>query len=247
LADFLTARNQFSEALLRVQQYVVANPNDANGHVILGALNFESKNYGSAQKEFERAIQVDPNNIQSYLRFGKLFELEGQADLAIARYQKALDLQPKFAPLATMVGNLYLNKGDLKTARRYYAQALEADPNFAIAIANVAWADAQENKDLDIALGMAQKAKSLMPELPSMTDTLAWVMYKRGDYAGAMPLLEECVQKSPDSAEFRYHFGMALMAAGQEAKGKQQLQAALKMKLNAGDAQRAQQALAQVN
>ena len=37
------------------------------------------------------------------------------------------------------------------------------------------------------------------------------------------------------------------MATGQEAKGRQQLEAALKMKLNASDAQRAQQALAQVN
>jgi len=156
-------------------------------------------------------------------------------------------LQPTSAPLATLVGNLYLDKGDLETARQYYARALEADPNFAIANANMAWIDAQEGKDLDVALAMAQKAKSTMPEPPAITDTLAWVMYKRGNYAGAVPLLQECVQKSPDSAEFHYHLGMTLLAIGQQGKGKEQLEAAVRMRLDPADAQQAQQSLAKVN
>ncbi|MGA7225294.1 MAG: tetratricopeptide repeat protein, partial [Candidatus Acidiferrales bacterium] len=247
LADFLTARDQSPLALARVQQYVTANPNDANGHVILGALDFESHNYSASQAQFEQAIQLDPNNVQAYLRLGKVYEAQGQTDAAIARYQKALDLQPRLAPLSTMVGNLYLNKGDLVTARKYFAQALDADPNFAIANANMAWVDAEEDKNLDIALGRAQKAKSLMPESPSVTDTLAWVLYKKGDYAGAAALLQECVKKSPDSAEFRYHLGMTLMAGGQKLEGKQQLETALRMRLGSSEAQQAQQALAQAN
>jgi tetratricopeptide (TPR) repeat protein len=247
LADYLTARNESAQALARVQQYVAANPNDANGHVILGTLNFQSKSYGISQAEFERAIQLDPSGIQAYLGLGKAFEAQGQTELAIARYQKALDLQPKFPPLATMIGNMYLHRGDMETARKYYAQALASDPNFAVAIANTAWVDAQEGKDLDVALGMAQKAKSMEPEVPSITDTLGWVMYKRDNYAAAVPLLEDCVQKDPDSGEFRYHLGMALLGSGQKLKAKTNLEAALRMNLDSGDARDAHQALAQLN
>ena len=69
-----------------------------------------------------------------------------------------------------MIGNMYLNKEDLETARKYFAQALASDPNFAAAMANTAWVDALEGKDLDVALGLAQKAKSLSPKcLPSLT------------------------------------------------------------------------------
>jgi tetratricopeptide (TPR) repeat protein len=246
LADFLTARNQSAQALARVQQYVAANPNDANGHVILGSVNFQLKNYSSSQAEFERAIQIDPHNIQAYMRLAKVFEAQGQTDLAIARYQKALDLQPQFPALATMIGNLYLSKGDNETARKYFAQALASDPNFAPAMANTAWVDALEGKDLDIALGLAQKAKSLQPELPSITDTLAWVMYRQGNYAGAMPLLREAVQKSPDSAEYHYHLGMNLVASGQKAKGKEELEAALRLKQDSASEQQVRQALAQL-
>ena len=120
-------------------------------------------------------------------------------------------------------------------------------PNLPMAMANMAWVDTLENKNLNVALGMAQKAKSLMPDLPEITDTLAWVMYMRGNYADAMPLLQECVQKSPDSAEYRYHLGMTLLATGQKTKGKQELEAALRMKLDSLEAQQAQLALAQTN
>ena len=246
-ADFLVARGQSARATTLVQQYVSANPNNGNGHQILGTLYFGDKNYSAAQTEFERAIQLDPKNVQAYLRLGKVFEATGQLDTAIAQYQKALDLQPKHAPLATMVGNLYLQKDDLVNARKFYQQSLAADPNFAIANANMAWVDAQEGKNLDVALGMAQKAKSLMPDVPSITDTLGWVMYKRGNYESAVPLFQECVQKSPDSAKFRYHLGLTLVKAGQKAKGREQLEAALRMKLDPLDAQDARQVLNQVN
>jgi tetratricopeptide (TPR) repeat protein len=183
----------------------------------------------------------------AHLRLGKVLEATGQIHPAIAHYQKALDLQPKHAPLATMIGNLYLEQGDLKTARKYYDLALSADPNFPIAIANIAWLDAQEGQNLDIALGMAQKAKSLMPEVTSITDTLGWVMYKRGSYDSAVPLLQECVQKSPDTATFRFHLGMTLLAAGQKAKGKQQLETALQMNLDTPDSEQARLALGKAN
>jgi predicted Zn-dependent protease len=95
---------------------------------------------------------------------------------------------------------------------------------------------------------MAQKAKSQKPESPYFTDTLAWVMYKKGNYSGAIPLLEDCLQRVPNLAECHYHLGMALVAAGQKEKGKTQLQAALQTKkLSSSYAEQAHQALAQVN
>ncbi len=247
LVDLLVARSQAAAAVALVEQFVSVNPNDPNSHVVSGALYVQMQNYPAAHAQFERAIQLDPHNLQAYLREGKLYQAEGRTDFAIARYQDALVVQPRLAALATMVGSLYLDKGDFVAARKCFAQALAADPNFALANANMAWVDAEEGKDLDLALGMAQKAKSSMPELPSVTDTLAWVMYKRGSYASAIPLLQECVQKSPGSAQFRYHLGMSLLADGQKAKAKDQLQAALHMKLEGSEAEQAKQALSGAN
>jgi tetratricopeptide (TPR) repeat protein len=244
----MVARQQSPKALARVQQFVNDNPNNARGHVILGVLQFNSKNNAVAQAEFERAIQLDPKYVQGYLRLGAVYQGQNQPDAAIGEYQKVLDLQPRSAPMITFVGNLYLEKNDLDTAGKYYARALEVDPNFAFANANLAWVDAQQGKDLDVALGMAQKARSLAPEVPSVTDVLAWVMYKRGNYSGAIPLLQECIKRSPDSAQYHYHLGLAYLGAGQKDSAKTQLQAALERKqLRPAETEQAQQALAQSN
>jgi tetratricopeptide (TPR) repeat protein len=247
LADFLVARNQSSQALARVEQFVKANPDNASGHLILGSLNFQLKNYGSSQAEFERAIQIDPKSFEAYVKLGDVFKVQGQTDAAITQYGKALDLRPKSPALATAIGNLYLDKQNLETARKYYDQALASDPNFAPALANIAWVDALENQDLDVALGLARKAKSLAPDVPSITDTLAWVMYKQGNYASAMPLLRECVHKSPNSAEYHYHLGMNLVASGQKVTGRQELEAALRLKPDSMNEQEIRRALAQLN
>jgi Tfp pilus assembly protein PilF len=211
-------------------------------------LQFDAKNMDAAQQEFERAIQIDPKNVQGYLRMGLVYEQGNQRDAAIGQYEKALDVQPNLVPIITTVGNLYLEKGDLETARGYYERALQVDPDFAVANANMAWIDAQEGKNLDVALGMAQKAESLKPDVATISDTLAWVMYKKGDYFGAIPLLEQCIKKTPDSAQFHYHLGLALLGAGQKEPGRAELQAALRIdKLRPAEKEEAQQLLAQPN
>jgi tetratricopeptide (TPR) repeat protein len=245
---FLVSRQQTPKARAIAQQFVDANPNNAPAHVILGALKYDAKNPSAAQAEFERAIQIDPRNILGYLQLGGLYRQESQTAAALGEYQKALELQPKSAPLITLVGNVYLEKDDLETARKYFTRALEADPNFPAANANLAWVDAQEGKDLDVALGLAQKAKSLNPDDSAISDVLGWVMYKKGNYTGAIPLHRDCVRKRPDSAQYRYHLGLDLIAAGQREPGSEQLQAALQMNnLRAADRELAKQALRQTN
>jgi len=75
-----------------------------------------------------------------------------------------------------------------------------------------------------------------------------WVTYKRDNYSGAIPLLEFCVKKIPDFAQYHYHLGLALIAAGQKDTGRAQLQASLQMsKLRPAEQENAQQTLAQNN
>src|SRR5260370_953568 len=154
-----------------------------------GRVRVARRRNNSAQAEFERPIEINPKEVQAYLRIARIYEVENQTEAAIGEYQKALEIQPKFAALCAMIGNLYLDR-DLGTARKYYQKALDVDPSFAVPLANMAWVDALEGKHLDVALCMAQKAKSQIPELPSIPDTLAWVMYKQGNSSRATPFLE---------------------------------------------------------
>ncbi len=100
--------------------------------------------------------------------------------------------------------------------------------------------------NLDLALGLAQKAKELLPDSPSTSDTLAWVQYKKGLHEAALPLLKECVRKAPDKPIYHYHLGMALLAAGEGREAKTHLETALRLKLGTAEAGEARTALAQL-
>lgn len=245
-ASFLIGNGQQPKALSVAQQFVTANPNDPSGHVLLGAIQLNAKNYQVARFETERAIQLNPKLFDAYLQLGQLFRDQGDGNDAAQAYEKGLALRPQSAPVAAVVGNIYLSEGNLDKAGQKFQQALAIDPGMAIAANNLAWVYAEQGKNLDVALGLAQKAKSLDPEVPSFSDTLAWVMYKKGDYSGALPLLQDCVKKDPSSAQYHYHLGMTLVASGQKDKGKIELEAALHMKLDTADAQQARQTIGQV-
>lgn len=244
-ASFLVANHQQPKALSTAQQFVTANPNDPGGHLLVGSIQLAAKDYAAARSETERAIQLDPKLFAAYLELGQIFRDQGDANDAAAAYEKGLALQPRSAPVAATIGNIYLAEGNLDKASEKFQQALAIDSTMAIAANNLAWVYAEQGKNLDVALGLAQKAKSLNPDEPSFSDTLAWVMYKKGDYSGAVPLLQDCVKKDPSSAQYRYHLGMTLMANGQKEKGKVELQSALQMKLDSADAQQARQMLGQ--
>jgi tetratricopeptide (TPR) repeat protein len=247
LAGLWVSRNQPAKALARVQDYIARYPDDARGHYLLGELELHAKRYDEAESALTRATELDPGMAAAYVQLGSLQRQRGNLDAALARYQKALSLQPKSTALTIMVGDLYQAKGDLATAGQYYQTALTMDSGSGVAANDLAWVDAVQNKDLDNALMLAQKAKQLLPDADAVSDTLAWVYYKKGIYGAAIPLLQECVGKSPAHTVYHYHLGMALLANGEKAQGREQLQAALKSGLSGDDAQQAQKALAQAN
>jgi tetratricopeptide (TPR) repeat protein len=143
-----------------------------------------------------------------------------------------------------VIATLYDATGDLVTARKYSEQALAINPRLAVPANNLAFLYVKQGGNLDMALDLAQRAKQLMPDLNPITDTLGWVLYKKGDYASALPLLQESVEKEPNSPRYRYHLGMALSAVGQKEKAKDELESALRLRLLGEDAEQAKQVLA---
>jgi Tfp pilus assembly protein PilF len=244
LADFWVTRNEQPKAITRVRQYLTTYPEDASAHLILGVTQLSGKQYDAAQAEFEQAIQLDPSQFQAHLQLARVYQEKGQTNAAIAQYETALSLQPKSASLLSVIGSLHDATGNLDAARKYYEQALAIDPSLAVPANNLAFLYVKQGGNLDVALGLAQKAKQLMPELNSITDTLGWVLYKKGDYAGALPLFHECVEKEPNSPEYHYHLGLVLAAVGQKEKAKGQLESALRLRLEGQDAELAKQVLA---
>jgi Flp pilus assembly protein TadD len=68
-----------------------------------------------------------------------------------------------------------------------------------------------------------------MPDDPNISDTLGWILYKRGVYQQAVTLLRESSEKLPDNPEVHYHLGMALYKLGDRVEAKRSLTKALEI------------------
>ncbi|HVN18129.1 MAG TPA: tetratricopeptide repeat protein [Dongiaceae bacterium] len=247
LTDLYMQLRETAKAIDLLKKHLAAYPNDAQAHLIFGSVYSRVEDYSNAKLEFEQAIRLDGNLLPAYLNLGRTYQAAGQTAAAIQQYESALALQPRFVPLITFLGNLYMDNGDFGTAKKYFERALEIKPDFPIAAGNLAWIYAQQGANLDVALELARRAKQQLPSTNSITDTLGWVEYKRGQYTAAVPLLQECVAKDPVSSIYRYHLGMALLADGKTEKGRQQLQAALRLELKGKDGEEARATLASLN
>ena len=74
----------------------------------------------------------------------------------------------------------------------------DTEPRFAPAANNLAWLYSEHGGDKEKALELAQRAKEAAPDDPHISDTLGWILYKRGVYQRAVGLLKESAAKLPD-------------------------------------------------
>jgi tetratricopeptide (TPR) repeat protein len=128
-------------------------------------------------------------------------------------------------------------------ARKWYERAVELDPKAAIASNNLAWIYAENGENLDIALQLAQAAKSQLPETAQINDTLGWVYYKKGMAPQAVTFLEEATREEPTNATTHYRLGLAYLKQGNQRAAKLSIQEALKINPNFREADDAKKTL----
>jgi Flp pilus assembly protein TadD len=126
-----------------------------------------------------------------------------------------------------MVGMLLEMQKKLPEARAKYEQIIAIDPHAAVAANNLAWIYAESGENLDVALRLAQTAKSRMPDRAEVNDTLGWIYHKKGLGSQAVVALRDAVDKDPQNASFQYHLGMAHAATGDAVQARAALQKAL--------------------
>jgi Flp pilus assembly protein TadD len=119
------------------------------------------------------------------------------------------------------------NKAD--EAQKRYEAIVAASPKAAVAANNLAFIYAERGQNLDVALQLAQSAKSQLPDSPEVNDTLGWVYVKKDLGQLAVLPLEASVAKDPKNAVFHFHLGVAYAKLGMKDKARAALQKALEI------------------
>jgi Flp pilus assembly protein TadD len=88
---------------------------------------------------------------------------------------------------------------------------------------------AETGENLDVALQLAQTAKSQLPDNSQVNDTLGWLYYKKGFASQAVLFLEEASKQGPPNPGTQYRLGLAYLKNGDKKNARASLEQALKL------------------
>ena len=203
-------------------------PNNAQILVLLGQTKAAQKKDAEAVKTFGDAIALQPKDPAGYSALSDFYTNQKNYDGAGKVLQAALKELPANVNLRLAAAGLKIVTGDHNAAIAEYEAILKDQPNSAVAVNNLVslMLDYRSDKaSLDRAITLADALKAAT--LPQFQDTYGWALYRKGDYKGAISVLEGAVAKLPDLSAARYHLGMSYAAGGQADKAAEQLKKAL--------------------
>jgi tetratricopeptide (TPR) repeat protein len=169
---------------------------------------------------------ADENRLRFLLAQSDLLLAANQPLKAEALINEALAHDPDSMDLL-FARSLVLDKLNRRTEmERDLKRILELDPKNANALNAWGYALADRNERLDEAHDLIKRALEQSPDNPYILDSLGWVLYRKGDLAGAEAHLRRALGLLPD-AEVYAHLAEVLHAQGRTAEAREILREGL--------------------
>lgn len=180
----------------------------------------------------ERALSRLDAIIGSDTRSAPARNLKAEVLLTQKRYAEAAALLGDAIAIPPIWAVPYLHLASAQLAERQTEAAIATvrrEPQSIVATHNLATLLANYRGDRASLERAAQLAASLKDvDDPRVLDTRGWIAFRTGEYAQAVPLLQQALQHTPDSPLLRYRLAMAQLKSGDTAGARRNLEVALK-------------------
>ena len=217
-------------AQTRVVAALAAAPNDARVLLLASRVYLAVNDQAKAEQSLKRAIEVSPGDSTAYSMLGQLYVAQQKLPEARNEFDAVAARNPKNVGARTAAAMLSHQVNNIDDAKRRYREILDLDATAAVAANNLAWILAEEGKDLDEALRLAERAANAAPNRAEIHDTVGWIYYRKELPALAIPPFEKSVSQSPDNPIYHYHLALAYAKSGNVDQARRALEIALKLK-----------------
>src|SRR5208282_6054534 len=146
----------------------------------------EIKEYAKAERIFQDALKLFPDNVDLFFNMAVLFEKTGKFDDMVTALKRAIELDPKNAEALNYLGYSYADKGiNLKEALSLVQKATELKPDSGYIVDSLGWVYFKMGR-LEEALETLKKAVNLVKDDPVLNEHLGDVYEAMGKYADAL-------------------------------------------------------------
>ncbi len=155
----------------------------------------------------QEAIKHAPQNSDYYLYLGSFYEELERYDEAISTFQKGLQVDDQNARMHFRLGVIYDKMGRKNESIDTMKMVIKLSPDDAEALNYLGYTYADLGINLDEAETLIQTALKYKPNDGYITDSLAWVYFKRGNYREALQLLQKAIKLVPNDPVILEHLG----------------------------------------
>jgi len=214
---FVTATEARGPAKRAAEKAVQLDDNSAEAHTSLAVFRlFYEYDWTGCEREFRKAIDLNPNYAFAHDQFGLALAFQGRSDEAIEEGRRAAALDPLSPQIPIDNAIAYMFAGDYDTARGLARKAAELDPTFFFPpmLEGWAWAEVGEPGK---AIPWFERAAGM--GAPAFVN--AWLAYARGasgDRAGAMAELETLKRVSLRGEVSPFNLALVSLGLGDHAR-----------------------------
>jgi uncharacterized protein (TIGR02996 family) len=230
-----------------VEQVLASSPNNFAARNLLGELHLASKELGPAQEEFSKVVATAPEWPLGWRNLALTRQAANDRAGAVATLEKAVQKTNWDFSLVADLAALYERNQEFGKAIAIYEEMVAKRPGVEAAENNLAMllvTYRKDQKSLDRAHQLSDRFAH--SSNAALLDTHGWVLYRRGQYAEALSVLERAHQIAPQALVVQFHLGMAQYKSGQSAQARENLQAALQGKSGFAGAEEARAVLASI-
>lgn len=128
------ARQGNAQALSAARKALELDPELAEGHGALALALCGDFQWGEAEREFQHALELAPNNAQLHYQYGLLYLLPmANADPALSEIRNALLLDPLSGIINVNYGYTLYAAHRFDESAQQFRKTIDMDPNFAVA------------------------------------------------------------------------------------------------------------------
>ncbi|HSE67657.1 MAG TPA: protein kinase [Gemmatimonadales bacterium] len=222
---FLTASQARPKAKAAAEKAVELDSNSAEAHTSLAVFKtFYEFDWVGSEKEFRRAIELNPNYAFTHDMFSLSLAFVGRYDESIAEGRRAAQLDPLSPQVLVDAITAPMFQKDFATAKAWARKAIELDPTYFFAVMADGWVDLDAGNARQAIPSLRQAQKLGAP--PFVTAFLAYAYGAAGDRENALAQLDTLKKISPGGRVLPFNLALVYLGLGDHERALDNLERA---------------------
>ena len=210
---FLTATVGKVKSKAAAERAVQLDSNSAEAHASLATyLLFYDRDWVACEREFRRAIALNPNYAFAHDQFGMALGFIRRYDESVAEGKRAAELDPLSPQVLIDATMPFLFRKDTAGANALARRAAALDSTFFFPVMIAGWAEIEVGRFRE-GVPLLRKATT-MDAPPFVTAYLAYALGAGGDRAAAMQTLALLRKMSPDGTVQPFNLALVYLGMG---------------------------------